>query len=66
MKTWLKMIRKRRVELGYDQAYMADALGVSQSAYSRIEKGQTKMDLEQFELIISRLRMAALLYIPYE
>ncbi|MFN3918468.1 MAG: helix-turn-helix domain-containing protein [Flavobacteriales bacterium] len=35
-------IRKRRELRGYTQEYMADNLGISQSAYVQIEKGQTK------------------------
>ncbi|MEN8125714.1 MAG: helix-turn-helix transcriptional regulator, partial [Bacteroidota bacterium] len=42
----LKKIRIARLEKDYSQEYMADYLGVSQSAYSNLEKGKTKMNLK--------------------
>lgn len=47
-------IRKIRIIKGYSQEYMADLLEISQSAYSDIERGKTKINLE-------RLRKVALI-----
>ncbi|MGD1839818.1 MAG: helix-turn-helix domain-containing protein [Thermonemataceae bacterium] len=35
-------IRKHRLRLDYSQAYVAEELGISQNAYSKIEANQTK------------------------
>ncbi|MGD1841442.1 MAG: helix-turn-helix domain-containing protein [Thermonemataceae bacterium] len=35
-------IRKKRISLDYSQAYIAEELGISQNAYSKIESNQTK------------------------
>ncbi|RKR08841.1 DNA-binding XRE family transcriptional regulator [Flavobacterium sp. 90] len=48
-------IRKIRIIRGYSQEYIADLLEISQSAYSDIERGKTKINLE-------RLRKVALIF----
>ncbi|MFH7014705.1 helix-turn-helix domain-containing protein [Flavobacterium sp. FlaQc-47] len=48
-------IRKIRIIKGYSQEYIADLLEISQSAYSDIERGKTKINLE-------RLRKVALIF----
>ncbi|PIF33327.1 helix-turn-helix protein [Flavobacterium sp. 9] len=48
-------IRKIRIIKGYSQEYIADLLEISQSAYSDIERGKTKINLE-------RLREVALIF----
>ncbi len=42
-------LRKLRIEKGYSQEYMAAKLGLSQSAYSKIERGKTKLTIERLE-----------------
>lgn len=42
-----QVIKQRRTSQGVDQVDMASALGVSQSAYSRIESGDTTMNVWQ-------------------
>lgn len=46
--------KKRREELNYTQEYMADELGISQPAYARMEKGNTKINIERL-LQISKI-----------
>lgn len=31
----------------YSQSYMADQLGISQGSYAKLEKGQTKIDIDR-------------------
>ncbi|SMC64744.1 helix-turn-helix domain-containing protein [Pedobacter africanus] len=40
-------IRKIRLEKGYSQYYMADALDISQNSYCLLENGQTKASLDR-------------------
>lgn len=47
-------IRQLRKQLGYTQRFMARNLCISQNAYSLIERGQTRIDIERL-LKISRL-----------
>lgn len=41
-------IRKLREQKDYSQAYMAEKLGISQNAYSKIEIGLTRISLVRF------------------
>ena len=41
-------IKTVRIEKGYSQDYMADMLNISQNAYHKLEKGYTRIHLEQF------------------
>ena len=50
-------IKKIRELRNYSQDYMADRLGISQVSYSRIEKGQTKLDLERMQHIAAVLEV---------
>ena len=40
-------IKKIRELRNYSQEHMAEKLGISQVSYSRVESGQTKMDLKR-------------------
>lgn len=40
-------MRIERLKKGYSQEYMALQLNISQNAYSRMERGMTKIDLER-------------------
>lgn len=44
----LKRIKEIRNKKGYSQHSMAVHLHISQNAYYKIEKGETKLDLERF------------------
>lgn len=44
----LKSLRERN---GYSQQEVADALNMSQNAYSLLETGKTKLDVERLHLI---------------
>ncbi|WP_314150065.1 helix-turn-helix transcriptional regulator [Capnocytophaga granulosa] len=50
----LTKIREIRKKKGYKQAAIAEELGISQSTYAKIEKGQQKLSLETF-LSISQI-----------
>lgn len=50
----LTKIREIRKKKGYKQAALAEELGISQSTYAKIEKGQQKLSLETF-LSISQI-----------
>lgn len=51
----LKKMRLVRYEKGYSQEYMADKLGISLKAYSKLEKSQTKLTIKRLEEIVSIL-----------
>ena len=46
-----KKIRITRLAMFYKQEYMAEELNMSQSAYSRIERGQTDITISQLRKI---------------
>ena len=50
----LTKIREIRKKKGYKQAAIAEEIGISQSTYAKIEKGQQKLSLETF-LSISQI-----------
>jgi len=47
----LTLIRKLREFCQYPQAAVAEHLGITQTAYSRLENGQTRLDIERIEQI---------------
>lgn len=51
MKKISEKIRLLRCISGYPQEYVAYLLGISQSAYSRQERGETNMSIKQLEKI---------------
>ena len=42
-------IKQQRKERGYSQNYMAEKLGITPSAYSKIERGETKIDTDRLK-----------------
>lgn len=50
-----RVICHYRERLGIHQHQIATALGISQSAYSRLEKGQSAMSVTQLRVIASQL-----------
>lgn len=51
------LIRNLRKELGYTQQMMADHLHISQNAYSFIENGRTRLDVERLQKIAQKLNV---------
>lgn len=51
MKIALKKMKLQREKLNYSQEYVAFKLGISQSAYAKIELGITKLNLNRLEKI---------------
>jgi transcriptional regulator with XRE-family HTH domain len=52
------IIRLLRLEKGIKQESMAEKLGISQSAYSRYENGQTRLHVHTIEKIASELEVS--------
>ena len=44
-------IRDLRKEKGFPQSYMAKKLGISQRAYSKVERGDTKLNMDYISRI---------------
>lgn len=49
------VIERRRTRLGLKQQVMASALSLTQPAYSRIESGESSMNLTQLRIIADQL-----------
>ncbi len=50
-----RIVEHHRRQQGIHQEAMAQSIGISQSAYSRLEKGQTAMSVTQLRLIAEEL-----------
>lgn len=50
-----RLLVHRREELGLKQGALAEAIGLSQSAYSRLESGESVLNLSQLRNVCSRL-----------
>ncbi len=59
----VKRIRELR---NYSQDYMADRLGISQVSYSRIEKGQTKLDMQRMQQIAEILEVDPMMLFNFD
>ncbi len=57
MEKILKKLRLARNEKGYSQEYMAGKLGISQKAYSKLEKSQTKLTVSRLNEIAGILEL---------
>lgn len=57
-------IRVQRLAKNYSQEYMAWALGISQAAYSNIERGETDLTLTRIYEIAEILEISAYIIIP--
>ncbi|PVE42863.1 helix-turn-helix domain-containing protein [Limnohabitans planktonicus] len=53
------VIARLRGESGLKQTDLAEALGITPSAYSRMEKGESAMSTEQLRLLAERLKVTA-------
>ena len=52
-----KKIKKKRREQGYSQDHMADQLGITPSAYGKIERGETRIDVDRLKQIVEVLQL---------
>jgi len=53
------VIARLRSDSGLKQTDLAEALGITPSAYSRLEKGESAMSTEQLRLLAERLKVSA-------
>ena len=61
----MKKIRKLRLKKDYSQEYMASRLGISQKAYSKIERGETALNHERLYQIAKILEVSPKKICPY-
>ena len=61
-----KKIRKIRLLRGYKQEYMAITIGLSQTGFSKIETGETKMTLERASDVANALGMTLVELLEWE
>jgi transcriptional regulator with XRE-family HTH domain len=54
-----RIIEHRRKQLGLNQEPLATALGITQSAYSRLEKGQSVLTVTQLRMVAPHLKATA-------
>jgi len=59
-----ELIRIQRVIKGYSQEYIANQLGMSQSAYSNMERGNTEVSANRLCEIADLLEVPPLLLLP--
>jgi transcriptional regulator with XRE-family HTH domain len=51
-----QVLQRRRSGMGFHQVAIASGLGISQSAYSRLESGETVLSLSQLWIVAGMLR----------
>ncbi len=61
MKIKYEKIRAARLKKNYTQEYIANEIGVSQSQYSRLEKGESSLDVDKLGEIVTILEIS-----PYD
>ncbi len=59
-------IKKIREFRNFSQEYMAELLGITQGSYSKIEKGQTKLDIDRFQLIAGVLNVEPVFLLNFD
>jgi len=57
MKKVCTFIRKKRIERGLTTIQMADEIGMSQSTYSKMERGLSKLEVRRLVLIAEALKI---------
>ncbi len=57
MKDVLLLLQKERLQKGYSQSYVGARLDITQSAYRKIESGETRLTVERFILLIEILEI---------
>ena len=50
-------IKQRRKERGFNQSHMTEQLGITSSAYSKIERGETKIDTDRLKKLSEVLEL---------
>ena len=65
MKNITENIRTIRESKGYSQDYIAELMGITQSAYARFERGATKTDLKTVSLAAKVLEVSLVDIITY-
>ncbi|WP_165940132.1 helix-turn-helix domain-containing protein [Dyadobacter psychrotolerans] len=61
-----KKIRKIRLSRGYKQDYIALKVGLSQTGFSKIETGETRMTLERASDVANALGMTLIELLVWE
>lgn len=59
-------IKKIRELRNYSQEYLAERLGISQVSYSRIENGQTRLDLQRMKQIAEVLEVDPVMLLSFD
>ena len=54
----LEKIVTLRSNAGVSQVELANAIGISESGYFKVEKGKTKLDLERLLIILLKLKIS--------
>ncbi len=57
MKVKEKIVREARFKKEYSQEYIADVLNISQSKYSRLEKGELSFGIDELSKLIDLLEL---------
>lgn len=57
MKVKEKIVRDARLKKEFSQEHMADLLNISQSKYSRLEKGEISFDITELSTLIDVLEL---------
>lgn len=48
----LRLLRSKRVKSGVNQVELAEKLGINQSSYSKLERGERRIDVIQLRSIV--------------
>lgn len=65
MKIKNEVLRENRLKKGYSQEYLADILGISQSQFSKLEKGEVYFRINELSKIIELLEINPLELIDF-
>ena len=65
MKIKNEVLRENRLKKGYSQEYLADMLGISQSQFSKLEKGEVYFRINGLSKIIELLEINPLELIDF-
>ena len=65
MKIKNEVLRENRLKKGYSQEYLADMLGISQSQFSKLEKGEVYFRINELSKIIEVLEINPLELIDF-
>ena len=65
MKIKNEVLRENRLKKGYSQEFLADMLGISQSQFSKLEKGEVYFRINELSKIIELLEINPLELIDF-